>query len=88
MYALQAITTKYLGPTNTRGARIKATADAGSITIPWDHELNAVKNHYAVASAFALQWGWTDDSTGTGTIRPHAFGALPCGGYVMAFLTR
>ena len=27
---LQAITTKYLSPTNTRGTRVKATAAAGS----------------------------------------------------------
>lgn len=27
---MQAIETKYLGPTNTRGSRIKASAQAGS----------------------------------------------------------
>lgn len=86
MHALQAITTKYLAPTNSRGARIKATATAGSITIPWDHAVDACANHYAAARAFALGRGWTDD---TGEIRPHAFGALPDGkGYVLAFLTR
>jgi hypothetical protein len=84
MYALQAITTKYLGPTNTRGARIKATATAGSVTIPWDHALDACANHYAVARMLAGQNDWTDD---TGEIRPHAFGALPDGGYVLAFVT-
>ena len=30
---MQAIEMQYLGPTNFRGARIKATAQAGSITI-------------------------------------------------------
>jgi hypothetical protein len=85
MYALQAITTKYLAPTNARGARVKAISAAGSITIPWDHALNAVENHYAAARLLAEQNDWTDD---TGDIRPHAFGALPEGGYVLAFLTR
>lgn len=41
----QAIRTKYLGPTNFRGARVKATCDAGSVTIPWDHAGNVEDNH-------------------------------------------
>lgn len=86
MYALQAITTKYLGPTNTRGARIKATAACGSITIPWDHALDACGNHHAAACALARSKDWTDELGMA--IRPHAFGALPDGGYVMAFITR
>lgn len=85
MYALQAITTKYLPPTNTRGARIKATAACGSITIPWDHALNPCENHHAAARAFTERMEWRTDE---GFIRPHAFGALPDGGYVMAFITR
>ena len=36
---MQAIETRYLGPTNTRGSRIKATAAAGSITIHYDDAL-------------------------------------------------
>ena len=55
---MQAIETKYLGPTNFRGARIKATAQAGSITIPWDHELNVEGNHDAAARALVRKWGW------------------------------
>jgi len=35
--AYQAITTKYLSATDTRGARIKATCERGSITIPYPH---------------------------------------------------
>jgi hypothetical protein len=56
---MQAIETKYLGPTNFRGARIKASAEAGSITIPWDHALNAEDNHKAAALAFVNKWGWS-----------------------------
>ena len=85
MYALQAITTKYLAPTNTRGARVKATAAAGSVTIPWDYAYDGSTNHYAAARSLAWRCLWTDD---TGEIRPHAFGALHDGGYVLAFLTR
>ena len=36
---MQAIQTKYIGPTNTKGARIKAFCAAGSITIPYNYEL-------------------------------------------------
>jgi hypothetical protein len=37
---VQAITTKYIGPSNVRGSRVKATAAAGSVTLSWDHALN------------------------------------------------
>lgn len=44
------ITTKYLGPTNTRGSRIKATASSGpSVTIGYDPALNSGPNHDAAA---------------------------------------
>lgn len=53
------ILTKYLGPTNTRGSRVKATTGSGaSITIPWDHELDADQNHAAAAMALIThRWG-------------------------------
>ena len=57
----QAIQTRYLGPTNTRGARVKATADAGSITLSWDHALNATDNHRVAAEALADRYGWRDN---------------------------
>src|SRR4051812_45021830 len=36
---MQAIQTRYLGPSNVRGSRVKAFAAAGSITLSWDHRL-------------------------------------------------
>ena len=54
----QAITTKYLAPTNHRGARIKATAAAGSITVSWDYSTNSVYNHYEAAKALANKFDW------------------------------
>lgn len=56
----QAITTKFLGPTNTRGSRIKATADAGSITVIYDHRLSVDANHRAAAMALVERCGWTE----------------------------
>jgi hypothetical protein len=54
----QAITTRYLGPSNVRGARVKAFAEAGSLTFSWDHALNSEENHCKAARAFAEKYGW------------------------------
>lgn len=54
----QAIITKYLGPTNFRGSRIKATCAARSITVSYDHALNLEKNHAWAAEALARKLGW------------------------------
>lgn len=55
---VQAITTKYIGATNTRGSRIKATAAAGSITISCDDSLNIERRHAKAAQALAAKLGW------------------------------
>ena len=43
------ITTKYIGPTNTRPARVQAKCLDQKYVLPWDHSLNAWQNHWAVA---------------------------------------
>ena len=65
----QAIETKYLGPTNHRGGRIKASAQAGSITIPWDHALNTDNNHDMAAIALLKKLGWKGKLEGGGNAR-------------------
>ena len=57
------ILTKYLGPTNTRGSRVKATSGGGmSVVIAWDDELNIDENHAAAAAALAAKlWQATPD---------------------------
>lgn len=55
---MQAIQTRYLCPTNSRGARIKAWAQAGSITIDYPHELSGQACHRAAAEALALKFKW------------------------------
>lgn len=55
----QAIVTKYFGPTNTRGARIKATSGGGiNVTIPYAHDLSneAAHSQAAVALCQKLKW--------------------------------
>ena len=69
----QAITTRHLGPTNTRGARVKATAYAGSVTLEWDHSLNSFSNHVRAAHALAKEFGWSGEWLS---------GGLPGEGYV------
>ena len=57
---LQAITTKYLGPTNYRGGRIVATCEAGKITVNWNYGLNVSDNHKAAMQALASKLDWLD----------------------------
>ena len=54
----QAIETRYLGPTNTKGGRIRAKAWAGNATVPYDHALTIEGNHRAAAMALAAKLGW------------------------------
>lgn len=58
-FIVQAITTKYIGPSNTRGSRIKATAAAGSVTIPCDDALSIEGRHAKAAKALAMKFGWS-----------------------------
>jgi len=67
---MQTIITKYLGPTNHRGSRIKARQSASyagtpkSITIGWDYSLSTEHNHKAAAIAFAAKMGWHGEWVG------------------------
>jgi hypothetical protein len=70
---MQAIVTKYIGPTSHRGARIKATASAGSITIPYDHSQNHDEPFRIAARAFCDKFNWEFD---------HVSGGLPDGSLV------
>lgn len=60
----KAITTRYAGPTNTRGSRISATAQAGRIYVAYDYALNAEENHARAAKAYAHKWQWTGEWRG------------------------
>lgn len=61
---MQAIITKFIGPTNYRGSRIKAKCQAGSITVSYEHGLGTDDNHDAAAKALAEKLGWTGDGYG------------------------
>ena len=60
---LQAIFTRYIGPTGKRPyTKVRARAAAGSITIRWDNELSDLKNHVAAAKALIDKQNWGCDT--------------------------
>lgn len=77
---MQAIQTKYLGPTNARGSRIKATCAAGSLTIGYPYELSGQAVHRKAAEALAVKLGWTGEH-----YEPLLGGCLPDGSYCFVF---
>jgi len=54
---MQAIITKYIGPTDTKAARIKATCASGSKTVAWDHAWDTGANHRIAAVELATKLG-------------------------------
>ena len=80
---MKAISTKYLGPTNYKGSRIKASdEDGNSITIGSPHEANMGPDAHSVAAlALCRKMGWT--------YQEHRFTHLLAGGlkdsYVFVF---
>lgn len=57
---LQAITTKYHKPTNTKGSRFSATCQAGKVIVSYDHSLDEIGNHIAAANALREKLSWMD----------------------------
>jgi len=59
---MQTITTKFLQPTNSHGARIKATSSSGiSMTRTYEHGMSTEENHEEVAMALAERLEWDYD---------------------------
>jgi len=55
----QAITTKYVGPTNTKGGRIIATTESGiRHTISYPHEMTEEQGHRKAAEELRDKLGW------------------------------
>jgi len=81
----QAILTRVLPATNTRGTRIKATAQAGSVTIGYDEAGSTPEERHAVAAnILAKKFGWDNrDYYG-----PLVGGVLPDGSYAFVEVPR
>lgn len=58
---MQAIRTKYHGPTDTKCSRISAQCEAGRIYVSYDHALNIEGNHKAACDALVKKLGWNTD---------------------------
>jgi hypothetical protein len=58
---MKAIWTKYIGPTNFRGSRVKASAEGVSITVGYDDALNSEDAHAVAALALCWKAGWPGD---------------------------
>ena len=73
----QAIITKFIGPTETRGHRIKASCESGSVTIAYPDCDDNQDAHHKAAQALCNKFGWSGRLIG---------GALPsCAGYAFVF---
>ena len=60
---MKAITTRYTGPTDFKGARIIASdGDKNRVTIGYPHELDSEQGHRKAAQALIdkMGWGWGD----------------------------
>lgn len=65
---MQTISTIYFGPTDRRGARIRARASGGySTTLPYDHKLNELDNHMAAARHLMRTLNWRKEAIGGDT---------------------
>lgn len=75
----QAIEVKYLGATDTKPSRWKASCAGGSITRGYDRGMGSAENAYAIAEALATKLDWLTNITLQG-------GVLKNGNYVFVLV--
>lgn len=71
MITFYAITTKYHGPTDTKGSRITARLNKARVTVTYRHDLGENENHQRAAKILAerVQRGtWIGGVTSTGGV--------------------
>ena len=62
---MKAIKTRYIGPTNTRGSRIKATdEDGNNVTMSYNDALNSDDMHRCAAETLCKKINWKGDIIG------------------------
>ena len=76
IHARQAIVTRYYGPGNVRGSRIRATCDRGSITISYPDDVSGADCHAVAVRALLAEFQRED---GTDRSWP-SFDRWVCGG--------
>lgn len=58
---MQAIETRFFGPTETRGSRIRASCEGGSLYVPYDHALDREANHREACKRLCEKLCWDSD---------------------------
>lgn len=63
-----AVVARYLGPTDTKGSRIKVRRGDHkpgdpTLTWDWDHRLNLGENYAAAIGAYVTKLGWDEGGT-------------------------
>lgn len=86
---MQAIISKYVSPTNYRGARVKASCERGSITLSWPDELSGEACHVWAKEQLIARFVKEDSerygSEANPWTRPTVCGQIPSGEYVHVF---
>lgn len=57
---MQAIVVKYLGPTDTKGARLKATCQGGSVTVAYPYHLTEELMFRLAAQQLQAKMNWLE----------------------------
>ena len=87
---MQAIKTKYIGPSNVRGSRVKAECDAMTVILSWDDSLDTEANHVAAARELCNRMVAKNEKlygkdAGNGWHAPFVTGGLKNDGYAHVF---
>jgi hypothetical protein len=88
---MQAIQTKYISATNTRGSRIRAKCARGSITVSWSYDLTEEANHVEAVRVLTDRFVREDAKNyGTPVLenpwnKEFVTGCLPDGNYAHVF---
>ena len=80
---MQAIRTKFVGPTDFHDARVSATCQAKRITVTWNQTQGVDENHVAAARELARRLGWDQPPYGK-----LVSGWLPDGSGCHVFVTK
>lgn len=90
---MQAIETKYLGPSNYRGSRIKAVCERGSLTVDYDDALDTEQAHIAAVKALCAKFVREDikeygpeSARSSFWAKPFVTGGLKGRGYAHVFI--
>jgi hypothetical protein len=79
--SMEAIITKYVGPTSAKGSHVTAKCETARVRVPYDDELGTYENHAAAMQALCARQRWDDEKLGG---RWHAGEVV--GGYAWVFV--